>query len=327
MSIVDFLKKQFIDIIQWTEEEDGVLALRYPMRDMEIRNGAQLTVRETQLALFVNQGKLADIFEPGQYTLTTKTLPVMTYLENWDKGFQSPFKSDVYFFSTRLQTDQKWGTQTPVTIREKEFGPIRIRAYGNYAFRVKNPKTFFQTVSGSRDVYRTMDLEGQLRATIQTELASFLGRAELPFVDMAASQTQFSATLKTALAPAFEKLGLELDSFLVESLSLPDELEKRLDERAGMSIVGDMSRYIQFETARNIQTAAANPGGAAGAGAQMGAGIAMGQAVAGAFQGDKGGAKEDAIQTLNRLHELLKSGALTQAEFDAKKAELLKKIQ
>ena len=151
MALMDFIKKQFIDIIEWTEDGDGVLAWRFPMEDREIQNGGSLTVRESQMAMFVNEGKVADVFGPGRYTLTTATLPVLTYLQNWDKLFKSPFKSDVYFFSTRQQIDQRWGTTQPVTIRDKDFGAVRLRAFGNYAYRIADPRLFYNEISGTRE--------------------------------------------------------------------------------------------------------------------------------------------------------------------------------
>ena len=163
MSLRDFLSKQFIDVIEWVEPEDGILAYRYPMQDREIQNGGKLTVRDSQMALFVNEGRVADVFGPGLYTLNTNTLPILTYLMNWDKAFKSPFKSDVYFFSTRLQTNQHWGTPNPITIRDKEFGAVRLRAFGIYTYHVADPKVFYTKVSGTRDIYRVGDLEGQLR--------------------------------------------------------------------------------------------------------------------------------------------------------------------
>src|SRR6266568_1809727 len=166
MALGDFLRKQFIDVIQWTEPEEGILAYRIPMQDMEIQNGAKLTVRESQMAAFVNEGRMADILGPGLYTLSTQTLPLLTNLMNWDKAFQSPFKSDVYFFSTRLQINQKWGTATPITVRDKEFGAVRLRAYGIYAWRIADPKVFHEKVSGTRQAYLIGELEGQLRNTI-----------------------------------------------------------------------------------------------------------------------------------------------------------------
>ncbi len=284
MSLRSFISKQFIDVIHWAEPEAGILAYRFPMQDMEIQNGGQLTVRESQMAIFVNEGKVADLFPPGQYTLTTQTLPILTYLRNWDKFFQSPFKSDVYFFSTRLQVDQPWGTATPVSIRDKEFGAVRLRGYGIYSYHLSDPRVFYTKVSGTRDVYRVEDLEGQLRETIIGRMADTFAESDLPFLDMAANQVELGQKIAEQLKPAFTDLGLTLDSFVVESLSLPDELQKLLDQRIGMTMVGDMGRYTQFQTAQSIPIAAANEGGAAGAGVGIGAGIAMGQSMANAMK-------------------------------------------
>lgn len=326
MGLFDFIKKQFIDVIQWTEQENGVLAYRFPMQDMEIQNGAQLTVRDSQVALFVNEGEVADIFEPGLHTLTTKTLPILTSLNNWDKLFQSPFKSDVYFYSTRDQLDQRWGTPTPITIRDKEFGPIRLRAHGTFSYKIKNPKIFYKRVSGTRERYTASELEGQLRAAILTTLASFFGRAEVGFVDMAANQTHFSETLKEALVEPFADLGLQLQSFYVQSISLPEEIQAHLDKSASMRVVGDLKQYTQFQAADSLSAAASNPSGAAGVGAGMAAGMAMGEAMKDALAAGANAPAEDPMVTLEKLHGLMTKGILSQAEFDAKKAELLKKI-
>jgi membrane protease subunit (stomatin/prohibitin family) len=285
MTLGEFFKKQFIDVIHWTEDEDGVLAYRYPMRDMEIQYGGQLTVRESQMALFVNEGKLADAFAPGLHTLETRTLPLLTNLQNWDKLFKSPFKSDVYFFSTRVQTAQRWGTQSPITIRDKDFGMVRLRAFGMYSYHVANPVAFMQKLSGTRDTYRTSDLEPHLRNLVVTRMSEAFAKSQVPFLDMAASTATLGTAIAAELKPAFEELGLGLDSFTVENLSLPDELQKRLDERIGMNMVGNLNEYTQFQAAQAIPIAAANPGGAAGAGVGLGAGLAMGQAMGNAIAG------------------------------------------
>lgn len=329
MGIFDVFKKQFIDVLEWNETEDGVLQYRYPMQDNEIQNGGQLTVRDSQLAMFVNEGKIADVFEPGRYTLNTQTLPVLTALNNWDKLFKSPFKSDIFFFSTREQLDQKWGTTTPITVRDKEFGALRIRAYGTYTYRVQNPKVFFQKISGTREKYTVRELEGQIRSAALTRLATFLAASEVGFIDMAASQTKFSDTLKAALLETFSSYGLELTTFFVQSISLPDELQGALDKMASMRMLGDLRKYAQFQAADSISVAAANPGGVAAAGAGLGAGVAIGQSMASAFGAPSGGAgasEEDPLKMIDRLHELMKKGVLSKEEFEAKKAELLKKI-
>lgn len=329
MGIFNFLKKQFIDVIDWTESAEGILAYKYPMQDNEIQNGGQLTVRETQAALFVNEGEVADLFTAGRYQLTTKTLPLMTSLNNWDKAFQSPFKSDIFFFSMREQLDQRWGTQQPIVVRDKDFGPVRIRANGSYSYKIKSPQVFFKKVSGTQEAYTTAELEGQLRASIMTSIATFLGGSQVGFLDMASNQQKFSTTLQEALAPAFENYGLELKSFFVQSVSLPEELQSYLDKGAQMKMVGDLRSYAQFQTADSIKDAANNPGGLAGAGVGLGAAVAMGQSVAqslGMSSGSSPATAADPMETLNKLHGLLKSGVISQTEFDAKKAELLKKI-
>lgn len=284
MSLGSFFKKQFVDVIQWTEDADGVLAYRYPMQDMEIQYGAQLTVRESQMALFVNEGKAADAFAPGLYTLETRTLPLLTNLMNWDKLFQSPFKSDVYFFSTRVQTNQRWGTQQPITVRDKDFGMVRLRGFGIYSYHVANSLVFHQKVSGTRQAYAAADLEEHLRNTIVGRVSDTFATSQIPFLDMAANLAALSQRLQEQTAPVFADLGLALDSFVVESLSLPDELQRRLDERIGMNMVGNLSDYTRFQMAQAIPVAAANEGGGgAGVGAGLGAGMAMGKAMADAM--------------------------------------------
>ena len=284
VSFRDFVIKQLIDVIQWTETDETLLAYRYPMQDMEIQNGGQLTVRESQTALFVNEGRIADVFGPGLYTLTTRNLPVLTDLMNWDKGFESPFKSDVYFYSLRLRLDQKWGTATPITIRDKEFGAVRLRGYGIYSYRIADPKAFYTNVSGTRDSYYVSDMEGQLRNTIVAKMTDIFAPSDVAFVDMAANQAKLADKIAAELKPAFAGLGLDLCQFVVENLSLPDELQKVLDQRIGMNMAGDPARYAQFQAAQAMPIAAANPGGAAGAGVGLGAGLAMAQSMMAALK-------------------------------------------
>jgi membrane protease subunit (stomatin/prohibitin family) len=278
---MSFLSKQFIDVIQWTEPEDGILAYRYPMEDMEIQNGGKLTVRDSQMAVFVNEGRIGDVFGPGLYTLNTQTLPLLTYILNWDKGFKSPFKSDVYYFSTRLQTNQRWGTATPITIRDKEFGAVRMRGYGIYSWKIADPKVFYQKISGTRDIYHVADLEGQLRNTIIARMTDAFAQSSVPFLDMAANQGMLGEKIAEAMKPALTDLGLSLESFVVENISLPDELQKMLDQRISMNMIGDMGKYTQFQVAQSIPVAAANEGGGgiAGIGVGLGAGLTMAQTV------------------------------------------------
>lgn len=281
MNFRDFLSKQFIDVIEWVEPDQGILAYRYPLADREIQTGAKLTVRDSQVAVFVNEGRIADVFTPGIYTLSTHTLPILTYLLNWDKAFQSPFKSEVYFFSTRLQINQHWGTQNPVTFRDKDLGVVRLRAFGIYSYAISDPKVFYTKVSGTRDLYQVDDLEGQLRNTIVARISDTFAGSQIPFYDMAANQVALAEKISGQLKPSFSELGLTLSSFAVENLSLPDELQKALDQRISMNVVGDMGRFTQFEVAQAIPMAAANEGGgAAGVGAGLGAGMAMAQTIA-----------------------------------------------
>ena len=348
MALMDFIKKQFIDIIQWTEADDGTLAWRFPMRDMEIQNGGTLVVRESQMAMFVNEGKVADVFGPGTYKLTTQTLPVLTYLKNWDKLFESPFKSDVYFFSTRQQIDQKWGTPQPITIRDKDFGMVRLRAFGNYAYRVADPKQFHIEISGTREHYTVDDLDGQLRGLILQNISTAIASSGVPFLDLAANQIMFADALSKEMAPAFEKIGLKLEGMTVQNVSLPEELQKILDQKIGMGMVGnDMGKFMQYQTAQAIPKfaeASGGGGGIAGDAMGLGAGVALGQVLAQNLQqGLQGGGAaaqaapaaaaaavgvkpEDVMATLEKLGDLKSKGILTQEESDAKKAELLKKL-
>src|SRR2546425_3062999 len=223
MAMPDGRKKRFLEIPRRTEPADGILAYRYPMQDMEIQNGGKLTVRESQMAAFVNEGTIADIFNPGLYTLNTQTLPILTNLQNWDKMFQSPFKSDVYFFSTRLQINQKWGTPNSITIRDKEFGAVRLRAFGIYTYKIFDLKEFHIHVSGTRERYSVEELEGQLRNSIVSSMSDLFAESAIPFLDMAANQDELGNKLKLKLEPEFKRLGLGLDTLQVQNVSLPDE--------------------------------------------------------------------------------------------------------
>ena len=344
MALMDFIRKQFIDIIQWTEDDQGTLAWRFPMADMEIQNGGSLTVRESQMAVFVNEGKVADVFGPGTYKLTTQTLPVLTYLKNWDKLFESPFKSDVYFFSTRQQIDQKWGTPQPITIRDADFGAVRLRAFGNFNFRIADPKLFHTEISGTRERYTTQELDGQLRGLVLQNISNAIADSGIAFLDLAANQLMFAQALVAQLAPEFAKIGLKLEGMTVQNVSLPEELQKIMDQKIGMGMVGnDMGKFMQYQTAQAIpkfaEGAGAGGGGIAGDAMGLGAGMALGQVLAQNLQQGMKPATasaapeaaaavkaDDVIAMLEKLGELKGKGILTQEEFDAKKAELLKKL-
>lgn len=339
MGLTSFIKKQFIDVLQWNEDKDGVLAWRYPMEDFEIQYGAQLIVRESQMAVFVNEGKVADIFSPGTYKLTTQTIPVLTYLKNWDKLFESPFKSDVYFFSTRLQLGRRWGTQQPITVRDKDFGMVRMRAFGVYSYQLKDPATFFKEVSGTRDVYTVDELELQLRNQVVASMTASFGESNVPFLDMAANQGLLGDVIKKKLVTDFERYGLSLDTYLVENVSLPEEIQKTLDKRISVGMMRDViPDYTKLQVADAIPLAAQNEGGLAGLGAGLGVGFGVGQAVAGTMAQalapaanvpsatEKPMTDEEITSKLEKLGSLLAKGLISQAEFDQGKAELLKKL-
>jgi membrane protease subunit (stomatin/prohibitin family) len=332
MALMDFIKKQFIDVIEWTEASDGTLAMRYPMADNEIQYGGSLTVRETQAAVFVNEGKVADVF---------------------DKLFQSPFKSDIYFFSLRQQLDKRWGTTQPITIRDKDFGAVRLRAFGNYAYRIADVKLFHTAVAGTRDRYTVEDLDGQLRGLMLQHISDAVAQSGVPFLDLAANQVEFAKQLMEVTAPEFTKLGLALEAVTVQSVSLPEELQKILDQKIGMGMVGgDMGKFMQYQTAQAIpkfaEGAGGGGGGIAGDAMGLGAGVALGQVMASQLsQGLQGSAAaaaaaapaavaavaavaalrpDEVMATLEKLAELKGKGILTEEEFSTKKAELLKKL-
>ncbi len=338
MSLGSFIKKQFIDVLQWNEETEGVLAWRYPMQDFEIQNGAILNVRESQVAVFVNEGVIADVFGPGTHKLTTQTLPLLTNLKNWDKLFDSPFKSDVYYFSTRVQTGRKWGTPQPITIRDKDFDMIRVRAFGMFSYRVADARKFFTEISGTREIYTRDEVEEQLRGLLMATMASSLGGANVAFLDMAANQALMAQQVKGDLATAFARYGIGLDEFNVASVSLPEELQAALDERISAGMKGGlssdkMSGFTKFQVASSIPLAAQNEGGLAGIGAGLGAGALIGQTMAqglGASMGQQGApaapAEVSIEERLGKLKGMLDKGLISAADYDSTKAELLKKL-
>lgn len=294
MSLFSALKSQFIEVIEWTEPGDGILAYRFPVHENEIKNGAQLTVRDSQMALLIDQGKVADAFPPGRVQLTTANLPVLTKLRAWPYGFNSPFKSEVYFFSTRQQLGQRWGTPQPIAIRDKEFGSVMIRMFGIFSYHVADVKAFYSKVSGTREVYTVDELNEQLLGQVASATANAFATAGVPFLDMAANQTALGQALVAQLKAPFEALGVEIDSFLVESVSLPEELQKVLNDRQSMGILGDLSKYAAFQAAKSIPAAVSNPGGLASLGAGLAAGVGvggmMGQAFSSLSQGHGDGA-------------------------------------
>ena len=282
MGFFDNLKNQigsqWIEIIEWLDDSSDTLVYRFPVYNQEIKMGAQLTVRENQVAIFVNEGEVADVFKPGRYELSTQNMPIMTTLRGWKYGFQSPFKAEVYFFNTRLFTDLKWGTSNPVMMRDAEFGMIRIRAFGTYALRISDAKEFFKTVVGTQGLTTTDDILGQLRSTIINHFSDIVAESKIAALDLASSYRELSALAQKELGPAFAAFGLELSRFNIDNVSLPEEVEAAIDQRTKLGVLGDrLGQYTQMQTAESIKIAAANPGGIAGAGVGIGAGMAIGQ--------------------------------------------------
>lgn len=290
MGFFDNLKNQigsqFIEIIEWTDDSNDSLVYRFPVYNNEIKMGAQLIVRENQQALFINEGKAADLFAPGRWELQAQNLPILSTLRGWKYGFQSPFKAEVYFFNMRLFTDLKWGTTNPVMMRDAEFGMIRMRAFGTYAIRIKDAKQFFATIVGTQHLTTTDEIIGQFRSTILSRLSDAIAEAKIPALDLASNYDELAEVAKKRIGPEFETFGVELSRFFIENISLPEEVEAAIDQRTRIGVLGgQMNQYAQLQTADAIKTAAANPGGMAGAGAGIGAGMAMGQMMGQAFGG------------------------------------------
>lgn len=279
MGLFNALTSQFINVIEWKDPSSSVMVYRFDTNGREIMMGAQLTVRESQVAVMVNEGRIADVFQPGRYTLSTQNLPVMTALQSWKYGFNSPFKAEVYFINTRQFLDQKWGTSSPVMMRDSEFGMIRLRAYGIYSFRVADPKVFLKEVFGTAAYMTTEGVAGQVKRTLVSGLSDAIAQSKIPALDLAANYDELSQYALQTLAPRVESLGLKLESFIIENISLPEEVEKAIDQKTSMGVVGNLNQYTQFQAAQAIKDAANNPGGA---GAMTG--ISMGAAMAQVMQ-------------------------------------------
>lgn len=284
MGLFDMIRGEFIDIIEWLDDSRDTIAWRFPRHDNEIKMGAKLIVREGQLAVFVNEGRIADVFAPGTYTLTTQNLPVLSTLQGWKYGFNSPFKAEVYFFNTRQFTDLKWGTQNPIIVRDPEFGMVRLRAFGGFALRVVDPPLLLQELVGTDPQFRTEEVAEHLRQRIVSHLAPAFANSGMSVLDMAANQQALGDRLAQALSAEFASIGVAIPRFIIENISLPPEVEAALDKRAQMGIVGNLDQYTKFQAATAMERAADNPDGAMGSGMGIGMGMAMGQQMAAAFQ-------------------------------------------
>jgi membrane protease subunit (stomatin/prohibitin family) len=275
MGLWDKIRGEFIDIVEWLDSTRDTMVFRFDRHENEIKYGAKLVVRESQSAVFVNEGKLADVFGPGTYSLETKNIPILTTLKGWKYGFASPFKAEVYFVSTRLFTDLKWGTKNPVMIRDPEFGPARVRAFGTYVVRVKDPAALIRQVAGTEGRFTTGEINEQLRNFIVTRFADLLGESKTAVLDLASKYNELGEFVTEKLKPEFEVYGLELQKLLVENISLPAEVEAAMDKRTSMGVVGNLDAYARFQAANSIPDAARNPGGLAAAGVGLGMGVSM----------------------------------------------------
>ena len=275
--VFDFLKGEFIDVISWLDDTRDTMVWRFDRRGQAIKMGAKLTVREGQAAVFIHEGQLADVFGPGLYMLETNNMPIMTTLQHWDHGFQSPFKSEVYFVSTTRFNDQKWGTKNPIMARDPEFGPVRLRAFGTYSMRVTDPGKFMTEIVGTDGEFTADEISFQIRNMIVQEASQVLAKSGIPVLDMAGNLGDLGKLIATAIAPKVGDYGLSIPEFYIENISLPEEVEKALDKRTSMGVVGDLNRYMQFNAAESLD----QPGGAMGQAMGAGMGMAMGAAMAG----------------------------------------------
>src|SRR5512135_590511 len=285
MNIWDKVRGEFIDIVQWIDDTNDTIVYRFERYNNQIKYGAQLTVREGQAAVFVNEGQIADVFKPGMFSLETKNLPVLSTLQGWKYGFNSPFMAEVYFCSMRQFTDLKWGTMNPIMMRDAEFGPVRIRAFGTYVVRVKEPEVLIRQIVGTDGRFTVEEIVNQLRNLIVSRFAEIAGQSHIPVLDMAANYSELGGFLTQRIAPEFQSYGLELTKLLVENISLPPAVEEALDKRTSMGVVGNLAAYTQFNIANSIPDAARNPGGLAAAGAGLGMGMAMAGPIGQAFSG------------------------------------------
>lgn len=275
--VFDFLKGEFIDVISWLDDTRDTMVWRFDRRDQAIKMGAKLTVREGQSAVFIHEGQLADVFTPGLYKLETNNMPILTTLQNWDHGFQSPFKSEIYFVNTTRFNDQKWGTKNPIMARDPEFGPVRLRAFGTYSMRVSDPGKFIKEVVGTDGEFTADEISFQIRNVIVQQASQVLAKSGIPVLDMAGNLADLGKIIANAIAPQVGEYGLSIPEFYIENISLPEEVEKAMDKRTSMGVVGDLNRYMQFNAADSLSQPGSAMGSAMGAGMGMGMGASMAQ--------------------------------------------------
>ncbi len=347
MGLISWMKGQFIDIIEWLDDSNDTLVWRFPRHNNEIKNGAKLIVREGQVALFVNEGQLADTFTPGTYDLTTQNMPVLSTLKGWKYGFESPFKCEVYFVNTRQYVDMKWGTLNPIMMRDPDFGIVRVRAFGIYAIKVdpKNASTFLREVVGTDGEFTTSEIEGQLRRTLVSAFTSTLGKSGIPVLDLAGNYEDIAKKCRDRMEEDFGGFGLKLTKFIIENISLPNEVEKAIEQRSSRGAIGNMATFTQYQAAQAMRDAATQPGGTAGMAMGLGAGLTMGQVMMGNMTAGMSGqqmgqptvaapapapaaapAQPSIGERLKQLKGLHEQGLIDEATFAAKRDAILAEI-
>lgn len=339
----DKITSQLIEIIEWTDDGTGTLVWRFPVRANEIKNGAKLIVREGQSAIFVNEGKLADVFGPGTYTLTTQNLPILATLKGWKYGFNSPFKAEVYFVATTTITDLKWGTQNPIMLRDPEIGPVRLRAFGVFALRVSEPAKFLRTLVGADGRFEVEEITGQIKRSLVARFTNALGQAKIPALDLAGNYDEIAKKILPVIQADFEEMGIAITRFLIENISLPPEVERILDKRSEMGLIGNIGQYAAYQAATAIPDAAKTSNSFAGAGMGLAAGLAMGGQMAGTMgnvfnqaqnqgvspqvgQPAGGGSANNMVERLKKLDALKAAGVLSDDEYSKKRAEILSEL-
>ncbi|MBL4663685.1 MAG: SPFH domain-containing protein [Flavobacteriaceae bacterium] len=293
--IKEKLSHEFIDIIEWLDYTDDTICHRFERYQNEIKNNAKLIVREGQMAVFINEGQLADVFEPGSYTLSTQNLPILTTLKGWKYGFDSPFKAEVYFVNTHLFTDEKWGTKNPITLNDERFGLVEIRAFGSYAFKVSDPGKFLVEIVGTDNNFTNFEINEHLKSLIATRFTDTVGEANLPIELYAANTSELSETCQEVMQPEFQSIGISLEKFYIENVSMPEDLKKEIFEYSRIDKL-DLDKLTKFKMAKAIEAAALNEGGTAGAGMGMGMGFVLAQQMGGMMSPQMGGQQQMPLQ-------------------------------
>lgn len=339
MGLFDFIRGQFIDVIEWVDASRDTIIWKFPDKDMEVKMGAQLTVRESQAVILINEGSVADVYQPGRYELTTRNMPILTSLRSWKYGFESPFKVDIYYVNTRQFTDLGWGTPTPVYIADSKFGQVEIRAFGAYNFRVSDPKKFFSEFGGTDPHVQISELEGTLRGKLVdrfTEVVAEMAEQGMSFVQLQAQKTEFTKALMPRIHDYFEQFGLDITDFQIRSITLPPEVNEFLRKNTQMNMVGDLNKFQQFQQAKALEDAAKHGGNISQPGMDM-ASMMMANMMMQNMQQQQQNqqnqqnqnnqmSRDEIMKTLKDLGELKQMGVLSEEEFETKKKELLAKL-